>query len=86
MNISVESLSTRPTVLNKILILLSIASTIIVGCTVFFTSAEEEYRIYLLDIIEPFAAAIALCISLIVVYRQKLDGLFGKSYVSLAAG
>jgi hypothetical protein len=86
MNISVESLSTRPTILNKILILLSIASTIIVGCTVFFTSAEEEYRIYLLDIIEPFAAAIALCISLIVVYRQKLDGLFGKSYVSLAAG
>ena len=86
MNIRAESLSTRPTVLNKILILLSIASTIFVSCTVFFSSTEGEYRIYLLDVIEPFAAAIALCISLIVVYRQKLDGLFGKTYASLAIG
>ena len=86
MNTRVQSLSTRPNTLNRNLILLSIASTIIVSCTVFFSSTQEEYRIYLLDIIEPFAAAIALCISLIVVYRQKLDGLFGKTYASLAAG
>jgi hypothetical protein len=86
MNLSVESLSTRPTVLNKILILFSIASTIFVSCTVFFSSTEEEYRIYVLDIIEPLAAAVALGISLVVVYRQKLDGLFGKTYASLAAG
>jgi hypothetical protein len=85
MNIRVQTLSTKPSALNRNLILLSIASTIIVSCTIFF-STEEEYRIYLLDIIEPFAAAITLGISLIVVYRQKLDGLFGKSYASLAAG
>jgi hypothetical protein len=86
MNTTVQSISTKLNALNRNLILLSIASTIFVSCTIFFSSTEEEYRIYLFDIIEPLAAAIALCISLIIVYRQKLDGLFGKTYASLAAG
>jgi hypothetical protein len=86
MTTRVQTLSTRPAVLNRNLLVLSITSVIAISCTIFFSSTEEEYRIYLLDIIEPLAAAIALCISLIVVYRQKLDGLFGKAYASLAIG
>jgi hypothetical protein len=82
----VQPLSTKPTILNRNLILLSIASTIAISCTIFFSSTEEEGRIYIGDIIEPLSAASALCISLIVVYRQKLDGLFGRVYVSLAVG
>jgi hypothetical protein len=86
MTTRVQSLSTRPAVLNRNLLVLSITSIITISCTIFFSSTEEEDRIHLLDITEPLVAAIALCISLIVVYRQKLDGLFGKTYASLAIG
>jgi hypothetical protein len=86
MTTRVQSLSTRPAVLNRNLLVLSITSIIAICCTIFFSSTEEEDRIHLLDIIEPLVAAIALCVSLIVVYRQKLDGLFGKTYASLAIG
>ena len=86
MNIRVGSLSTRPGVLNRNLLVLSITSVIAISCTILFSSTEEVDRIYIGDIIEPLTAAIALGISSIVVYRQKLDGLFGKTYASLAIG
>ena len=39
-----------------------------------------------IDIIKPTSAAIATALSLVVVYRQKTDGVIGKAFTLLAAG
>ncbi len=38
------------------------------------------------DIMRSFSAGFASIISFVVVYRQKVDGIFGKAYASLAVG
>lgn len=40
----------------------------------------------LIDIIKPTSAAIATAFSLVVLYRQKTDGIIGKAFTLLAAG
>jgi len=48
--------------------------------------APQEKRLLIGDIINPISIGIAAALSLIVVYRQKTDGLIGKAYAFLAAG
>jgi hypothetical protein len=48
--------------------------------------APQEKRLLIGDIINPISIGIATALSLIVVYRQKTDGLIGKAYAFLAAG
>jgi hypothetical protein len=50
----------------------------------FIILAPIEQKTFYSDIIEPTSTAIAAGLSLLVVYRQKLDGLIGKAYFSLA--
>ena len=57
--------------------------------SIFFASsfiifAPVEQKTFYSDIIEPTSTAIAAGLSLLVVYRQKVDGLIGKAYFSLA--
>jgi hypothetical protein len=46
----------------------------------------QENRLTIGDIINPTSIVIATALSLLVVYRQKTDGLIGKAYAFLAAG
>ena len=48
--------------------------------------APEGTRLTIGDIINPSSIVIATALSLLVVYRQKTDGLIGKAYAFLAAG
>jgi hypothetical protein len=48
--------------------------------------APQERRLVIGDIINPISIVIASALSLLVVYRQKTDGLIGKAYAFLAAG
>jgi hypothetical protein len=48
--------------------------------------APHERRLVIGDIINPISILIAAALSLLVVYRQKTDGLIGKAYAVLAAG
>jgi hypothetical protein len=48
--------------------------------------APQERRLVIGDIINPISIVIAAALSLLVVYRQKTDGLIGKAYAFLAAG
>jgi hypothetical protein len=48
--------------------------------------APQERRLVIGDIINPISILIAAALSLLVVYRQKTDGLIGKAYAFLAAG
>ena len=45
-----------------------------------------DKKALLIDIIKPTSAAIATAFSLVVVYRQKTDGIIGKAFTLLAAG
>jgi hypothetical protein len=46
---------------------------------------RKKYNIFG-DTLRSASAGIAAVLSLIVVYRQKTDGLFGKAYAALAIG
>jgi hypothetical protein len=48
--------------------------------------APEGTRLTIGDIINPSSIVLATALSLLVVYRQKTDGLIGKAYAFLAAG
>ena len=48
--------------------------------------SPDDKKVILSDIIEPLAAAIAVGFSLLVIYRQKTDGLMGKAYTFLGVG
>jgi hypothetical protein len=48
--------------------------------------APEGTRLTIGDIVNPSSIVIATALSLLVVYRQKTDGLIGKAYAFLAAG
>lgn len=45
-----------------------------------------DKKALVIDIIKPTSAAIATALSLVVVYRQKTDGIIGKAFTLLAAG
>jgi hypothetical protein len=60
---------------------------VLIGSIIFATSfiifAPVEKKTFYSDIIEPTSTAIAAGLALLVVYRQKVDGLIGKAYFSL---
>ena len=60
----------------------------LIGSIIFATSfiifAPLEQKTYFSDIIEPTSTATAAGLALLVVYKQKVDGLIGKVYFSLA--
>ena len=48
--------------------------------------SPDDKKEIICDIIEPLAAAIAVGLSVLVIYRQKTDGLMGKAYTFLGVG
>jgi hypothetical protein len=64
------------------LVLALIGSIIIASSFVIFAPVQK--KTFYSDIIEPTSTAIAAGLSLLVVCRQKVDGLIGKAYLSLA--
>jgi hypothetical protein len=73
---------TNVKVVRRNVVLALIASIIIASSFIIFSPVEK--KTFYGDIIEPTSTAIAAGLSLVVVYRQKLDGLIGKAYLSLA--
>jgi hypothetical protein len=68
---------------NKVICVL-ISSIVLTTLLIIFS--PNNNKVVLTDIIEPLAAAIAVGFSILIIYRQKTDGLFGKAYSSLAIG
>src|SRR5438093_8396175 len=62
-----------------------IAVTLAVNSIILF-SGDIQSQNYLGNILRPIVAAIATGLALTVVYRQKLKGIFGRSYAFLAGG
>ena len=58
----------------------------IVFTSVLIILSPDDKKVILCDIIEPLAAAIAAGLSVLVIYRQKTDGLMGKAYTFLGVG
>jgi len=48
--------------------------------------SPTEIKVFLTDIIQLLSALSAATISIVIVYRQKIDGLIGKAFAFLAAG
>ncbi len=61
-----------------------IVSVVVPSLIILFS--PNESKIFVCDIIEPLSAAVAVGLSIVVIYRQKIDGLIGKAYASLAIG
>ena len=60
-------------------------------CSIGFASvliilSPDDKKVLICDIVEPLAAAIAVGLSVLVIYRQKTDGLMGKAYTFLGVG
>jgi hypothetical protein len=62
-----------------------IASIVAVNSIILLAPTTEEQNFYG-NIMGPLTAAIASAFSIVVVYRQKLDGLFGRAYAALSIG
>ena len=58
----------------------------IVFTSVLIILSPDDKKVIICDIIEPLAAAIAVGLSVLVIYRQKTDGLMGKAYTFLGVG
>jgi hypothetical protein len=58
----------------------------IVFTSVLIIFSPDDKKLILCDIIEPLAAAIAAGFSVLVIYKQKTDGLMGKAYTFLGVG
>ena len=61
-----------------------IASVLLAYLLIILSPVDK--KALLIDIIKPTSAAIATAFSLVVVYRQKTDGIIGKAFTLLAAG
>lgn len=61
-----------------------IASVLLAYLLIILSPVDK--KALLIDIIRPTSAAIATAFSLVVVYRQKTDGIIGKTFTLLAAG
>lgn len=70
--------------LRRNLILIFVGSVLLVSSIILFL--DEEKRLVIGDIFVAGSAILQMILSLIVVYRQKLDGLIGKAYSFLAIG
>jgi hypothetical protein len=66
------------------LIIVLIGSIIVANSFIVLSSGED--RVFFSNWTINITAAIALGSALIIVYRQKLDGLYGKAFASLAVG
>jgi hypothetical protein len=66
--------------------ILSLLVTCIVVITLLLVLSPDDSSTLVADIIIPSCAGAAAVLSLIVVYRQKIDGLFGRIYLALAIG
>jgi hypothetical protein len=62
-----------------------IAITLVVN-SIILLSGDVQSMNYFSDIMIPILAAVATGLAIIVVYRQKASGVFGRSYAALAAG
>jgi diguanylate cyclase len=71
-------------IIHKRLVIALIVSIVLADSLVLL--APQERRLVIGDIINPISIVIAAALSLLVVYRQKTDGLIGKAYAFLAAG
>ena len=61
-----------------------IASIVLAYMLIILSPGDKKALV--IDIIKPTSAAIATALSLVVVYRQKTDGIIGKAFTLLAAG
>jgi hypothetical protein len=61
-----------------------IASVLLAYLLIILSPVDK--KALLIDMIKPTSAAIATAFSLVVVYRQKTDGIIGKAFTLLAAG
>jgi hypothetical protein len=59
---------------------------VLIGSIVFTSLSPADERVMLGDLIEPTAAAVAAGLSVMVICRQKTDGLIGSAYTFLGAG
>jgi hypothetical protein len=66
--------------------ILSVLVVCIVAITLLLVFSPNDSRTLVADVIMPSCAGAAAALSLIVVYRQKIDGLFGRMYLALALG
>jgi hypothetical protein len=74
----------NPRSIRKKVLLVLIVSVAAISLVIFI--APNEQKTLLSDVIEPFTAAIAAGLSLVIVYRQKTDGLIGKAFAALSIG
>ena len=58
----------------------------IVFTSVLIILSPDDKKVIICDIIEPLAGTIAVGLSVLVIYRQKTDGLMGKAYTFLGVG
>ena len=62
-----------------------IAATLAVN-SIILLAADAESKNYFGNVLRPILAAVATGLAIIVVFRQKTKGVFGRSYAALAAG
>jgi hypothetical protein len=67
-------------------VLFVVVASIIAADSVIMLCSTNEAKSFVGNILRPMTAAFAMAFSVKVVYRQKLDGLLGKAYASLAIG
>jgi uncharacterized membrane protein YwzB len=86
-NIEQQVKQRSPIVLHRIrrnLILILIGSAVAINQPLVLTQGEE--RVFYNNVTVNVTAAIALAFAAVTIYRQKLDGLYGRTYLSLAIG
>jgi hypothetical protein len=74
----------NPRSIRKKVLLVLIVSVAASSLGIFITPNEQKTP--LSDVIEPFTAVIAAGFSLLIVYRQKTDGLIGRAFTALSIG
>lgn len=67
-------------------VIFAVVASIIVADSVIMLCSTNEAKSFVGNILRPITAALAVAFSIKVVYRQKLDGLFGRAYAGLAIG
>ena len=54
--------------------------------SIILLAPDDDSKSYYGDLVQPMVAAVATGLALVVVYRQKVSGIFGRAYAALAAG
>jgi hypothetical protein len=68
------------------LVAFALVASVIAADSIIMLSSTAEEKNFAGNILRPLTAVIAVAFSLKVVYRQRLDGLFGRAYAGLAIG